>query len=364
MDAHPDRERDTMMLARCLMLAAGCAMLAACAQPGIDAQSPIVATSAASSMPLQAPAQPEATPLPPTLPAPAEKVATAVAPATAAPATATVPTPTNQPNTPRSLATQFPQPFAEVEIVEHFLAGDPLPPGAGGLSTNYRYGMTWDGRLAPHHGSDYTSALGQPVIAVGDATVFYSGPDLGPFFGIKPDFYGNVVVIKLDVLWNETDVYALYGHLDTVLVKTGAVVSAGEVLGTVGDTGVAYGPHLHFEIRIGDDPTIYTRVRNPELWLRPPPYHGVLAGRVVNAAGYLVPGQRVYYECASSRKRHVDTYWDIYTPSDRVLLENFVAGNILAGECVVTTEWAGARIEKRTMIEKGKLSFVVLTLPD
>ena len=242
--------------------------------------------------------------------------------------------------------------------------GEPLPAGAGGLSTNYRYGMTWDGLLMPHHGSDYTAAAGQPVIAVGAGTVFYGGADLDPFFGIKPDFYGNVVVIKLDAAWNDTDIYALYGHLDSVLVQTGAAVSTGEVLGTVGESGVAYGPHLHFEIRIGDDPTIYTRVRNPELWLRPQPYHGVLAGRVVNAAGYLVPGQRVFYECANSRKRHVDTYWDIYTPSDRVLLENFVAGNILAGECVITTEWDGVRIEKRTMIEKGKLSFVVLTLPD
>ena len=275
-----------------------------------------------------------------------------------------MPTPTNEPNTPRSLATQFPQPFDAVEIVEHFMFGEPLPAGAGGLSTNYRYGMTWDGLLMPHHGSDYTAAAGQPVIAVGAGTVFYGGADLDPFFGIKPDFYGNVVVIKLDAAWNDTDVYALYGHLDSVLVQTGAAVSTGEVLGTVGESGVAYGPHLHFEIRIGDDPTIYTRVRNPELWLRPQPYHGVLAGRVVNAAGYLVPGQRVFYECANSRKRHVDTYWDIYTPSDRVLLENFVAGNILAGECVITTEWDGVRIEKRTMIEKGKLSFVVLTLPD
>ena len=65
--------------------------------------------------------------------------------------------------------------------------GEPLPAGAGGLSTNYRYGMTWDGLLRPHHGSDYTAAAGQPVIAVGAGTVVYGGADLDPFFGIKPE---------------------------------------------------------------------------------------------------------------------------------------------------------------------------------
>ncbi len=352
------------MLARCRLLAAGCVLLAACAQPGMANPSASVATSDAPAPPTLAPAQPTATALPPTLPAPAVRISTVVSPAIVAATPSAAPTPTNIPNTPRSLATQFPQPFDQVEIVEHFIADNPLPPGAGGLSTNYRYGMTWDGTLAPHHGSDYTAAQGQPVTAVGAGTIFYGGPDLNPFFGIKPDFYGNVVVIKLDVLWNDTNVYVLYGHLTTVLTQTGAAVSTGEVIGTVGDTGVAYGPHLHFEIRIGDDPTIYTRVRNPELWLRPPPYTGVLAGRVVNANGYLVPGQRVYYECANSRKRHVDTYWDIYTPSDRVLVENFVAGSISAGECTVSTDWKGTRIQKTIAIEKGKLSFVVLALPD
>jgi murein DD-endopeptidase MepM/ murein hydrolase activator NlpD len=52
---------------------------------------------------------------------------------------------------------------------------------------------------------------------------------------------------------------SLYGHLDTVLVASGDLALGGEVIGTVGSTGNATGPHLHFEIRrdgIAEDPRL------------------------------------------------------------------------------------------------------------
>ena len=46
-------------------------------------------------------------------------------------------------------------------------------------------------------------------------------------------------------------VYSLYYHLSRIMVREGQHVAAGAVLGTVGSTGLATGPHLHWELRAG-----------------------------------------------------------------------------------------------------------------
>ena len=85
-----------------------------------------------------------------------------------------------------------------------------------------------------HLGHDLAAATGTPVLAAADGVVRVAG---------KHASYGNYLRI-LHADGDET----LYAHMQYLFVSTGAVVTAGQVLGVVGETGNATGPHLHFEI--------------------------------------------------------------------------------------------------------------------
>jgi murein DD-endopeptidase MepM/ murein hydrolase activator NlpD len=90
-----------------------------------------------------------------------------------------------------------------------------------------------------HTGIDFATAYGTPVIAVASATVAQTGWD-GP--------YGNQIRLTLD---NGDQVW--YNHLSSIEVNVGDTVLKGQEIGRVGETGNAYGYHLHFEYRLAAD---------------------------------------------------------------------------------------------------------------
>lgn len=240
----------------------------------------------------------------------------------------------------------------------HLWFGRPVD-GNNNPAAPYRFGMTYDHLLLPHHGVDMANETGTPVLAVGPATVFYAGPDTETLFGPQPDFYGQLVVLQLDQQWEETTIYALYGHLDAVTVSAGQQVSPGERVGLVGSSGIAVAPHLHFEIRQGD-PYDYESVRNPELWYQPLEGRGVLAGRLVSADNYFLPGSRIQLTCSDGAYRYVDTYWDDGTIPDDLLGENFVISDLPKGSCRLWVELGEQTIERYVEIQPGALSGVIL----
>jgi murein DD-endopeptidase MepM/ murein hydrolase activator NlpD len=99
-----------------------------------------------------------------------------------------------------------------------------------------------------HPGIDIDAPLGTPVRAAADGDV--SGTTLGAG-------YGRGVVID-----HGHELLTLYGHLSSVAVIPGQHVTRGQVIGYVGQTGRATGPHLHYEVRVHNVPV------NPHKFLR------------------------------------------------------------------------------------------------
>ena len=96
------------------------------------------------------------------------------------------------------------------------------------------FGMRW-GRM--HEGIDISAGSGTPVAAAAPGTVISTGYMGG---------YGNLVVID-----HGGGLATAYAHLSGYAVGSGQSVSQGQVVGYVGCTGHCYGPHLHFEVRVG-----------------------------------------------------------------------------------------------------------------
>ncbi len=87
-----------------------------------------------------------------------------------------------------------------------------------------------------HLGVDYAAPTGTPVRSVGDGVVEFAGVQNG---------YGNVVFVS-----HRNNNTTVYGHLSHIDVKRGQSISQSQILGTVGSSGWATGPHLHFEFRV------------------------------------------------------------------------------------------------------------------
>lgn len=101
-----------------------------------------------------------------------------------------------------------------------------------------------------HWGIDIAAPMYTPILAVADAVVVKAGAASG---------YGNVVELQ-----HEDGTVSLYGHMETIEVSVGDLVSAGQLVAKVGSRGFSTGPHLHLEIY--PDGLTGARV-DPQRWL-------------------------------------------------------------------------------------------------
>ena len=180
---------------------------------------------------------------------------------------------------------------------------------------------------------------------MGDGTVTFAGPDDKIVLGPWPDFYGQAVVIEHDRRWENQPVYTLYGHVSKMLVQVGQQVKAGDPIAEVGQLGVAIGPHLHLEVRLRAG--TYADTRNPDLWVRPDPGFGVIAGRIVDYQDYYVPQQLITLhraEAPSRFWRETFTYPDNEVNSDDNYVETFTFSDVPAGSYLLKTFFDGRQL--------------------
>lgn len=230
---------------------------------------------------------------------------------------------------------------------------------------SYQFGSTAGGQYRPHHGIDIANYWGTPVQAGTAGTVVFAGLDDPTPMGPYPNFYGNTVVIKLDrklpVAGGELDAFVLYGHLSRVTVTEGQQVAPTDIVGEVGMTGIAIGPHLHFEIRVGEN--TYQNSVNPYLWLKPAPGEGVVAVRLVTADGRSWPGARLTLARFENGRavwgRLIETYLDNEgigpNPSWG---ENGAMGDVPAGYYVLIGNVNGEAVRAEFFVRDGQTTFV------
>ena len=94
------------------------------------------------------------------------------------------------------------------------------------------------GKKRPHRGVDYAAASGTPIKAAGDGKIIFRGTKGG---------YGSTVVLQ-----HGTQYTTLYAHLSNFKrgQRNGSYVKQGDIIGFVGSSGLATGPHLHYEFRV------------------------------------------------------------------------------------------------------------------
>jgi murein DD-endopeptidase MepM/ murein hydrolase activator NlpD len=91
-----------------------------------------------------------------------------------------------------------------------------------------------------HAGVDIGAGWGSPIVAAGDGQVVGAGWSGG---------YGREVEIA-----HGGGITSIYGHMSEIVAQPGSFVHAGQLIGYVGASGLATGPHLHFEVRQGGQP--------------------------------------------------------------------------------------------------------------
>lgn len=260
--------------------------------------------------------------------------------------------------------TYTPPAIPATSLAEHFWLHRPVPDGNGVWTDKaYPYGSNRGGTLRTHHGVEFNVPSGTNVLASADGTVVFAGSDDADLQGPINDFYGNIVVIRHGFSIDGQPIFTLYGHLSEILVSVGQQVSSQELIAYSGASGVADGAHLHFEVRQGDNS--YGSTRNPLLWLYPFPDRGVVAGRILWAAGQSAQGYPLTLRRidAASTYAGTTTYADESVNPDNNWLENFAFDDVVAGYYELAIGTGEDKVTAEFWVFPYQTTFIEINLP-
>jgi murein DD-endopeptidase MepM/ murein hydrolase activator NlpD len=226
----------------------------------------------------------------------------------------------------------YPIPWA-VSAYDHFYFARPI--AADNVNwplADYRYGGVFFAPNIVHTGVDIDADEGTPILAAGPGTIVSA--DWGLYTeapGNQSDPYGQAVVVRHDFGYKGQTLYTVYAHMSKIIAVVGQHVETGDVLGRVGSTGATTGPHLHFEVRLGENS--FYRTYNPELWMAPPQGWGILVGHLTDDEGDLLYQFRVDVRPMPSEVplRTVKTYAEGPANADPYYKENLVLSDLPAG---------------------------------
>lgn len=371
-----------ILLGLALAAALGAAPGARIASPALGAVAHATTPSPAAAIAAMASPSPRATD-DPAAETPTAKVSATLTPfptLTFTPAPTLTPTPrptrtstatATPPAQPTASPTAHPEPTNTPVIHEpptggdHFWLERPIAPGGTDtVARFYPYASRADGSYPIHHGVEFVNPMGTPILATAPGKVIVAGDDALVVYGARNDFYGLLVVQELEQRLNEQPVYVLYGHLSEIAVTVGQSLQTGDLVGKVGMSGVAEGPHLHLEVRVGQND--YGATVNPELWLKPKAGSGALAGLVVGPDGLPVPNElRVMLARASAPDAVVYTlvtYPTVGVNASPVWRENIALGGLAEGQWIARVIHGGRLYAQPVDIVEGKTSWFLMQL--
>jgi hypothetical protein len=243
----------------------------------------------------------------------------------------------------------------------------PIREGDGNphIDGTYRYGSTMGGNFQQHQGVEFNNPAGTPVRAIGAGLVVFAGP---------AEAGANTIAIRHDRKVGDQFIFSVYYHNSSLDVRTGQRVAAGDLIARVGNTGRATNDHLHLEVHLapGTDSSAIVNpaerfpkyTTNPQLWIRPMPGTGIVAGRVRDAQGKPIPGTRVHGLVLPFPEETPYSFAETYKERAHSLAgydEDFAVGDVPAGVYLLGVEINGTRVWRRVRVEPGRVTFVEFT---